>query len=342
MKIKIQPQITLQTSAQTNSPLLDLSRIISLLNRIKEGKSMLAAAQSMEISYRTIWNHLKLAEKELGVTLLDSVKGHGSQLSVAGELLLASHQAIELQLRPLFESLANQFQDQFQALTQPLHPTWQFATSSDPLIEKLISQSTDFELRTMGSSQALESLMAGRADIAGFHILDKQSIQAIYTQLKKKGIDAIPVMRREQGLIVAKGNPYQIQSIRDLARPEVRFINRQKGAGTRLMLDQLLAEQGIPSQQVTGYQHEEFTHSAVATAIVANVADAGLGLQYVAKQFNLDFIALNTETFFLAMPSGIVKNAAITHLTKQIRTLAAKTLGYAQVKLRNKPLTASE
>lgn len=298
MRIKIKPSISLISAAGGKPSTIDLSWVIKLLSEIKNGKSMVYAAQSAGISYRTIWNHLKLAEKELGVQLLDSIKGHGSKLSAAGELLVDSTEQLVNKFNTLYSHEAIKIQEQLTALTNQLDSKWKIATSSDPIIEKLISKSANFELRTMGSGQSLESLIAGQSDIAGFHVPDEESIKAIHLELKKQGIDAIPVMKREQGLIVAKGNPYKIKTIRDLARPEIRFINRQKGAGTRLMFDNLLEAQGMNSGQIKGYQHEEFTHSAVATAILANVADAGLGLHNIAKEYKLHFIPLNTETFF--------------------------------------------
>jgi molybdate-binding protein len=112
-------------------------------------------------------------------------------------------------------------------------------------------------------------------------------------------------MRRTQGLMVATGNPLRVKKLVDLARPEVRFINRQKGAGTRLLLDTLMEKEGIRSDRIRGYRHEEFTHTAVATAIVAGTADAALGLKYIAAQFRLGFVPLEEETFYLAMSTKV-------------------------------------
>jgi hypothetical protein len=135
-------------------------------------------------------------------------------------------------------------------------------------------------------------------------------------------------MQRVQGLIVGKGNPLRITTVRDLARPEVRFINRQKGAGTRLLLDRLLTKEGLKAKQIRGYDQEEFTHNAIATSILAGQTDAGIGLQYVAKKFNLDFIPLKIEPFYLAMKSELIEHEKIIVLTKNIRNLSKKTPGY--------------
>jgi molybdate-binding protein len=143
-------------------------------------------------------------------------------------------------------------------------------------------------------------------------------------------------MRRSQGLIVAKGNPLNIKKLKDLARPEIRFINRQRGAGTRLLLDKLLDAQGLSAQKIKGYQREEFTHSAIATAILAGTADVGVGLKSVAIEYGLDFISLGDETYFLAMSADMIKRSAVSELIRKIRALAGEKAGYQTVKLRQK------
>jgi putative molybdopterin biosynthesis protein len=124
--------------------------------------------------------------------------------------------------------------------------------------------------------------------------------------------------------------------LRDLARPEIRFINRQRGAGTRLLLDKLLDVQGLPSQKIKGYQREEFTHSAIATAILAGTADVGVGLKSVAIEYGLNFIPLGDETYFLAMSPSLIKRSAVSELIRKIRAAAEDKAGYQSVKLRQK------
>jgi molybdate-binding protein len=124
-----------------------------------------------------------------------------------------------------------------------------------------------------------------------------------------------------------------------LARPEVRFINRQKGAGTRLLLDKLLDSQKLPSEKIRGYGREEFTHTAVATAILAGTADVGLGLKSVALDHGLDFISWGQETYFIAMSPDMVKLSAVSELIRQIRNSAQQKIGYEEVKLRKSTKT---
>jgi molybdate-binding protein len=222
------------------------------------------------------------------------------------------------------------------SLINPRPVRWVFCSSSDPLIEQAIDGLTHIDYQTMGSGQALERLLSGDADIAGFHLPDQDSLVQVQAHLKSAGMMAYPLMRRTQGLMVATGNPLRIKKLADLARPEVRFINRQKGAGTRLLLDTLMEKEGIRSDRIRGYRHEEFTHTAVATAIVAGTADAALGLKYIAAQFRLGFVPLEEETFYLAMSTKVHASKPIQKFIQSVQALAAKQVGYRATTTRSR------
>ena len=140
-------------------------------------------------------------------------------------------------------------------------------------------------------------------------------------------------MKRVQGLLVAKGNPLNIISARDLTRPKIRFINRQKGSGTRLLFDTILAKEGIDAHGIKGYENEEFTHSAIATAIIAKKADAGMGVKSIALENDLDFIQLKDEIFFLAMNADLSLNSDLAKLIRKIRILSGASPGYKSIGL---------
>jgi molybdate-binding protein len=211
---------------------------------------------------------------------------------------------------------------------------WRFASSSDPIIQKSVFEIGGFELITAGSGEALERLLNYEVDIAGFHVSDPQSSQIIAKRLYKEGMQIFPVMKRVQGLLVAKGNPLNIISSKDLLRPKVRFINRQKGSGTRLLLDTILAKEGIDVNGIRGYQNEEFTHSAIATAILAKKADVGMGVKSVAIENGLDFIQLKDEVFFLAMNEDLSSNSDLAKLIRKIRVLSGASAGYKSIGLK--------
>ena len=105
-------------------------------------------------------------------------------------------------------------------------------------------------------------------------------------------------------MFVAQGNPKAIRNLYDLARNDLRFVNREAGSGTRMLLELMLNGQGIPHKQINGFENTEFTHSAVAAFIASGMADVGFGVQTAAQRFGLDFIPLVRERYFFALPSA--------------------------------------
>jgi molybdate-binding protein len=256
-----------------------------------------------------------------------------------GTTLLKIVDDLEREYKNINQSQAERFQVKLDGFESFEKKKWVLCASNDPLLEDAISKSNAFDLKTMGSGQSLERLLSGDAHLAGFHVPDDESIQGVRERLSLNGIKAYPVMKRTQGLMVQKSNPLRILKLTDLARPEVRFINRQKGAGTRLLLDKLLDSQKLPSEKIRGYGREEFTHTAVATAILAGTADVGLGLKSVALDHGLDFISWGQETYFIAMSPDMVKLSAVSELIRQIRNSAQQKIGYEEVKLRKSTKT---
>jgi molybdate transport repressor ModE-like protein len=327
MNIAIKPVLMLESAGKSHAS-TDLSSIAILLREVQRGKTIQSAAEALDVSYRTLWNQLKVAEKALGTPLLLSTKGHGSKLSPAAESFLNSVAVMERRFDRVSQDEVRRLSGELSSWMDPRPVRWVCCSSSDPLIEQVIDGFAHIDYQTMGSGQALEKLLSGDADIAGFHLPDQDSLLQVQAHLKSAGMMAYPVMRRTQGLMVATGNPLRIKKLADLARPEVRFINRQKGAGTRLLLDTLMEKEGIRSDRIRGYRHEEFTHTAVATAIVAGTADAALGLKYIAAQFRLGFVPLEEETFYLAMSTKVHASKPIQKFIQSVQALAAKQVGY--------------
>lgn len=158
----------------------------------------------------------------------------------------------------------------------------------------------------VGSLGGLTALRRGEAHCAGTHLLDEETgdynIGYVKRILPGKSIALVNLVYREQGLILAKGNPRGIRGLEDLTREDVSYVNRQRGAGTRILLDYLIKEQGIEADHIHGYDHEEYTHMAVAVAIKAGAADAGLGIRAAAAALGLDFIGLVEERYDLCIP----------------------------------------
>jgi putative molybdopterin biosynthesis protein len=140
----------------------------------------------------------------------------------------------------------------------------------------------------------------------------------------KQYLPGVPVVlvtfvHREQGLIVARGNPKEIKGLADLARRDVRYVNRQRGAGTRILLDYGLGQLGIAPEQIRGYEREEYTHLAVAVAVQSGVADCGLGIAAAAWTLGLDFIPLEQERYDLVIPRAYYESDLLRPLLDLIR-----------------------
>ena len=176
----------------------------------------------------------------------------------------------------------------------------------------------------VGSMGGLIALKKGEAHIAGTHLLDEDSGEYNIPYMQKligdRGMLLINLVYREQGFIVPKGNPKNIRDFNDLTRSDVCFINRQGGSGTRLLTDYHLREKGISPKQIIGYDHEEYTHMSVASAVLTGIADTGMGILAAAQALNLDFIPVAKERYDLAIPKEYADApniSALLHIIKE-------------------------
>ncbi len=155
----------------------------------------------------------------------------------------------------------------------------------------------------VGSLSGITAMQKGFVELATSHILDEQekvyNIPAARKYLEGKKVLLVHIARRMQGLITLKGNPKGIRSVADLARRDVKFVNRQFGSGTRILLDMLLREHGIDPRSVHGYEREEATHAATAILVKEGIADVGLAIYPVSRVFSLDFIPIREEEYDL-------------------------------------------
>ena len=159
----------------------------------------------------------------------------------------------------------------------------------------------------VGSMGGLMALKRGACHLSGSHLLDTEdgtyNISYIRKYLPERAIKLVHLVWRENGLIVRHGNPKRIGGLEDLMRPDVTFINRQGGSGTRILLDYRLKQLGIEPAAIRGYGSEEFTHMSVAVAVLSGSADVGLGIYAAAKALGLDFIPVVTESYDLVIPA---------------------------------------
>ena len=176
----------------------------------------------------------------------------------------------------------------------------------DLMAQFLAARNRRLASANVGSLGGLIAIRRGEAHLAGSHLLDPQSgeynLSYIRQYLPGVAVKVIALVGRTQGLLVPRGNPKRLRSLHDLARADVSFVNRQRGAGTRVLLDYTLDREGISKTDIQGYGQEEYTHLAVAAAVSSGRADCGLGIAAAAQALDLDFIALFDERYDLVIP----------------------------------------
>ena len=175
----------------------------------------------------------------------------------------------------------------------------------------------------VGSLGGLMALSRGEAHLAGTHLLDAETgeynLSFVRRYLEGRAVVVMNLVQRVQGLMVPGGNPRAISSLDDLQRDDVTFINRQRGSGTRVLLDYKLAQAGIAREHVSGYDREEYTHLAVAAGVAGGRADVGLGILSAARALGLDFVPLLTEQYDLVIPAELLEAELLQPLLEVIR-----------------------
>ena len=260
-----------QTSPLRN-PLMDM------LQSVRATGSIAGAARILQLSYRHIWGELKRWEQMLGQPLILWEKGQAARLTEFADKLLWAERQAQARLAPQISALQAELEKTFAVAFDPGSHLLTVYASHDDALDKLreqsASQSLHLDMRFCGSVDAIRALNEGRCTVAGFHAPlqpDARTLTArTYKPLLKTGQHKlIGFATREQGWMVAPGNPKNITGWNDLRRPELRLVNRTLGTGTRLLLDQWLENQTPLASLPTGYDHEEPSHSAVATRIAS-------------------------------------------------------------------------
>lgn len=180
----------------------------------------------------------------------------------------------------------------------------------------------------VGSLGGLLALKRGICHLAGSHLLDTSTGEYNLSYVRRH-LEGIPVVlvtlvHRWQGFMVRPGNPKSILSVEDLARPDVCFVNRQAGSGTRILLDYELEKAGIDPARIHGYRNEEYTHMNVAVAVASGAADAGLGILASAKALGLEFVPVTRERYDLVIPTAFLDDEKIRLLLEIVRSAEFK------------------
>lgn len=202
--------------------------------------------------------------------------------------------------------------------------------SHDPLIDELTDMLKESHPEDriasshVGSLGGILAIKRGEAHLGGVHLLDEDTGEYNLGYIRKYfpqgDVVLLSCVKRSQGLIVAKGNPLGIRSVQDL--PKVNYINRQKGSGTRILIDYLTRQAGLDTSMIRGYQREEFTHTAVAAAVASGTADAGLGIYAAAKIYGLDFVPVGEEQYDLLVSKPAMELESVQHLITVLKSEA--------------------
>ena len=291
--------------------------LFQLLDHIRREGALTQAAQLAGYSYRHAWGLIKRWEQEFGMPLvkLERGRGRGAQLTAFGDRLLWVNQRLNEQTAPQLETLAGELNESLAEFTRAgrrLHLSLyaSHGLAIERLNELLNAEpgiETDFQVH--GSLESLHMLNIGQCQMAGFHFplgeLGKKLVPRYQRWLDDRRHDLLLVATRRQGIMVQSGNPKRIRDIHDLTKRSVRFINRQKGSGTRTIFDQLLTDADIRPARIACYTTEEFTHFAVAAMVASGAADAGFGLQAAAARFDLHFVPVLQERYMLAIDKDL-------------------------------------
>jgi len=305
-----------------------MPRLLALLAAIHETGSLALACAKTGDSYRHGWGVLREAREAFGTPLVNSVRGRGASLTTFGEKLLWAEKRITARLMPTLESLATELEAELERASPDsrgvLRVVASHAFALTALRDFLARRHIPVELSYRGSTEALAALHHGDSEVAGLDVpvgeLEGKVLAAYAKWLNPPTQVLAHLVERRQGIIVAAGNPHAITSLADLTRAGVRFVNRQPGSGTRLILDHLLSRDGVASRRIRGFDRIEYTHAAVAAFIASGMADAGLGVETAARQFHLGFVPLATERYFLVMRRDSLESPMISRLLAVMRS----------------------
>ncbi|MFT6698241.1 MAG: putative molybdopterin biosynthesis protein [Polaromonas sp.] len=336
-------QLSYQLSAERSPDALIRHPLLDLLHAVREQGSISAAARRQGLSYRHVWGALKDAEQTLGRELIIWEKGQRAQLTDFGEKLLWAERQAQARLAPQIEALRGDIERAYaMAFDDSAHVLVLYASHDAALAalrQQTSAQGLHLDIRFMGSVDAIAALNAGRCLMAGFHTLERPGVdslaaQAYRRQLKPGLHKLIGFAHRVQGLMVAKDNPQGITGLKDLGRPALRYINRASGSGTRVLLDELLADSGTDPSTVNGYSTQEPSHAAVAQAVASGSADMGLGIEAAALEKGLDFIPLVRERYHLVCLKSALAQAPVQALLQVLQSpawqsAAAQLPGYS-------------
>ncbi|MBL4764526.1 MAG: helix-turn-helix transcriptional regulator [Colwellia sp.] len=301
-------------------------RLFVLLNAVHDSGKLTQAAIELGMSYRHIWNILKKCTDFFGSELVELHKGKGASLTPLGEKLLWAEQLANARFEPQLISIASELNLEIQKHLTIKEPLLRIVATYGYAVALLPKYTNKFklDLQYKTNEESFRALSKRECDIAAFHlptdVVNQTLIDSYNKYFKPNTYKIIRFVTRQQGLIVKKDNPKGITKIEDLLADDIKFVNRQKNSGTRLLIDELLRRASVDPEKVSGYDNAEFTHSAVAAYVSSGMADVGIGIETAARQFGLNFISLTTEHYVLVCRHKTVQQLAVQRLIAEIKT----------------------
>ena len=270
------------------------------------------------------------------------VRHHVKVLEAAGLVALVEERKTRNYTEKFYRATAVAFTLALTIRAEPGENRPLVALASDDFAFDLLANSSAesgerFATAVLGSLDSLIAVRQGLADIAGCHLIDfetgQYNVPYVRHVFPDRDIIVVTLANREQGLVVAPGNPLGLASFGDIAEKHGRFVNRNRGSGTRLLVDHTVVASGLTPADILGYEDEVRTHSEAAARIAAGLADAALGIEAAAAQYELSFVPLLQERYDLVMPVEIYESTAAAQLLEvlqrpEFRKRVARLSGY--------------
>jgi putative molybdopterin biosynthesis protein len=327
-----------QRGAELGNPLFEL------LAAVMEQGSIRHAAEALGISYRHAWGALRKWEKSLGEPLITWSQGQKARPTQFAQRLVWAERRARTRMQPHIEALRSDLARVLADARDERHLILSLRASHDlalPVLQQHVTASADLHLDIgfQGSVDALRALNDRQCLVAGFHVPPLRGASPVFANalkplLKPKVHKLIACARRMQGLMVRKEHAASVRTFPDVFREGLRFVNRQPGSSTRMLVEHLLHEHSLAPQALSGVtEHVEHTHVAVGLCVASGVADAGMGIEAAALQFGLHFIPLVEENYFLACLHSSIDHPAVQRLREVLagegwREILANLPGY--------------
>lgn len=313
-----------QRGAELDQPLF------AVLRAVQDGGSIVHAAKALDRSYRYVWGVLREWEKSFDAPLVVWAQGQPARLTEFGQRLLWAELRARKRLQPHIEALRTEIERVVAQARDDRLLLLTLCASHDLALPRLQEHAAErgslhVDLHFQGSIDAVRSLNAERCLVAGFHVPALHGAAPIFAKalkpLLRPGMHKlIGCSRRTQGLMMRREHAGAVRSVADLRGSSLRFVNRQLGSGTRLLMDHLLQCNGMRTRDVTGYDSAiEESHVSVAACIASGAADVGPGVEAAALEFGLHFQPLVVEDYFLVCLKHNLEHPAV----QQLRQLVA-------------------